>query len=109
MLTDRGLKVGTVKFQKNSHTKGVVIDGKKVLVGSQNWSQMGVTINRDASLLFDDEPLARYFADVFEHDWTNLASSKIGSEMHGARIAQPHESTPAGFVRVSGSEFLSPS
>jgi V8-like Glu-specific endopeptidase len=109
MLTDRGLKVGTVKFQKNSHTKGVIIDRKKVLVGSQNWSQMGVTINRDASLLFDDEPLARYFGDVFEHDWKNLATSGIGSEMRGARIAQPNESTPAGFVRVNASALLSPS
>lgn len=109
MLTDRGLKIGTVRFQKNSHTKGVIIDRKRVLVGSQNWSQMGVTINRDASLLFEDEPLANYFAQVFDHDWKNLAIGKIGSEMQGARIAGPNESTPAGFVRVNASSLLSPS
>ncbi|MGY2050412.1 phospholipase D-like domain-containing protein [Methylobacterium sp. JK268] len=108
-LTERGLKIGTVRFQPNSHTKGVVVDRRKVLIGSQNWSQAGVTLNRDASLLFDDAPLARYFAEVFEHDWSVLASARIGSEAIGPRLAAPGEATPAGFRRVNAAAFLSPS
>jgi hypothetical protein len=108
LLTDRGLKIGTVRFQANSHTKGMIIDRKKVLVGSQNWSQLGVTLNRDASLLFDDEPLAKYFGEIFDHDWTNLASPKIGSEMLGARVAGPGEATPSGFTRVNAADLLNP-
>ncbi len=108
-LTERGLKVGTVRLQKNSHTKGVIIDRKKVLVGSQNWSQLGVTLNRDASLLFEDEELAGYFAGIFDHDWQNLATSKIAPEGRSARVARPEESTPAGFERIHAAEFLDPS
>jgi phosphatidylserine/phosphatidylglycerophosphate/cardiolipin synthase-like enzyme len=51
------------------HTKGMVVDGKRVLIGSNNWSGMGVTTNRDASLIFDNDQLAGYFADVFQIDW----------------------------------------
>ncbi len=109
LLTDRGLKLGSVRFQVNSHTKGLIIDRKKVLIGSQNWSELGVTQNRDASLLFDDEPLAKYFSDVFDHDWKNLASPKIGSEMRGVRVANPGEATPPGFVRVNAADLLNPS
>ena len=99
LLTDRGLKIGTVRFQANSHTKGVIVDRKKVLIGSQNWSQLGVTLNRDASLLFDDEPLAKYFGKIFDHDWTNLASTKIGSEMRGAACKG---NGPSGNARAPG-------
>ena len=108
LLTDRGLKIGTVRFQLNSHTKGIIIDRKQVLIGSQNWSQLGVTLNRDASVLFDDEPLANYFGEIFDHDWTNLASPKIGSEMLGARVASPGEATPAGFRRINAADLLNP-
>jgi phosphatidylserine/phosphatidylglycerophosphate/cardiolipin synthase-like enzyme len=51
------------------HTKGMVVDGKRVLIGSHNWSGMGVTTNRDASLIFENEKLAGYFADAFQIDW----------------------------------------
>lgn len=54
---------------ENHHTKGMVADGKRVLVGSHNWSKPGVSLNRDASLVFDDEEIALYFADAFEIDW----------------------------------------
>lgn len=108
-LTDRGLKIGTVRFQKNSHTKGVIVDRKQVLIGSQNWSQSGVTTNRDASLLFEDAEVAAYFAQVFEHDWTVLATGKIGSQSADVRIAGANEATPAGFVRVNAAELLTPS
>ena len=47
----------------------MVVDGKRVLVGSHNWSSMGVTNNRDASLIFENDKLAGYFAEAFEIDW----------------------------------------
>jgi phosphatidylserine/phosphatidylglycerophosphate/cardiolipin synthase-like enzyme len=36
------------------HNKGIIVDGCKTVVGSQNWSSDGTQINRDASLIFDD-------------------------------------------------------
>jgi hypothetical protein len=60
-------------------------------------------------LLFDDEPLAKYFGTIFDHDWANLSTDKIGSEMRGARVAHPNEATPAGHVRVNAADILGPS
>jgi hypothetical protein len=46
---------------------GAVLE--RVVRGSHNLTNMGATTNRDASLLFDDVPLAEYFGKLFEHDW----------------------------------------
>ena len=53
-----GLDMSKVKVQPALHTKGIVVDGKRVLIGSQNWSDQGVDANRDASLLIDNARVA---------------------------------------------------
>lgn len=53
----------------DTHTKGMIVDGKRMLLGSHNWSKPGVSLNRDASLIFDDAELAMYYAKAFEIDW----------------------------------------
>jgi phosphatidylserine/phosphatidylglycerophosphate/cardiolipin synthase-like enzyme len=108
MLVDRGLDPASVRYQVNSHTKGLIIDRKEVLLGSQNWSQLGVTLNRDASLLFEDTALAQYFAQIFDHDWNVLASPKISGGKTTARVAGANEATPPGFVRISAADVLNP-
>lgn len=72
-LKDYGFDPKRIKVQKGCHTKGMIIDGQRVMLGSHNLTHMGATTNRDASLLFDDEPLAAYFTKLFEHDWLNIA------------------------------------
>lgn len=72
-LKDYGFDPKRIKVQKGCHTKGMIIDGERVMLGSHNLTNMGATTNRDASLLFDDEPLAAYFTRLFEHDWQNIA------------------------------------
>jgi len=72
-LKDFGLDGQRIKVQVGCHTKGMVIDGRRVLLGSHNFSDTGVTLNRDASLLFDDKGLADYFTKIFEHDWSEVA------------------------------------
>lgn len=47
----------------------MIVDGKRVLLGSPNWSKPGVTLNRDASLIFEDEGIAGCYAEAFEIDW----------------------------------------
>jgi phosphatidylserine/phosphatidylglycerophosphate/cardiolipin synthase-like enzyme len=47
-----------LKVIDDHHTKGMIVDGRRVLLGSHNWSADGVSLNRDASLLFDDEEIA---------------------------------------------------
>lgn len=76
VLVRLGLRMGhnlrflNKKHFKHCHNKLVVVDGKHVLVGSQNWSETAVGTNREASLLFLGWPaLARYFTSIFNVDW----------------------------------------
>lgn len=38
-------------------------------IGFHNWSKPGITLNRDASLIFEDEEIASYYGEAFEIDW----------------------------------------
>lgn len=55
-----------------THSKLMIIDGKKVLVGSINFSRSALTTNREAAVVFTGSGVAA-FRDVFESDW-NAAS-----------------------------------
>jgi hypothetical protein len=67
-----GISRDSIKVQENCHTKGIVVDSKAVLVGSQNWTNQGVLANRDASLIFFHEGIAKYFEEAFLFDWDTL-------------------------------------
>jgi PLD-like domain len=80
-LHERGLDVvNIVKIQNNVHNKGIVVDGQKVLVSSQNWSTDGTLYNRDAGVILESAKIAGYFQEIFEHDWENLAEQKSGED-----------------------------
>jgi hypothetical protein len=50
--------------------------------------------------------LARYFAEIFDHDWANLASDSIDIVPGGFELAEADAAVPAGLVRVSIEEML---
>lgn len=107
-LKRRGVDVSRQVLRlANTHTKGIVVDGRQVLVGSHNWSQSGVTTNRDASLIIDDARAANYYARVFETDWAR--SSRLTeprrSVPEAARLATG-TAPPSGFRRVPLAEYL---
>jgi phosphatidylserine/phosphatidylglycerophosphate/cardiolipin synthase-like enzyme len=61
---------GRVKKVDRTHTKGMIVDSKDVLIGSHNWSGPGVSTDRDASLIFFDNPeIAAYYKEAFDIDW----------------------------------------
>ncbi|HEY4225740.1 MAG TPA: phospholipase D-like domain-containing protein [Pseudolysinimonas sp.] len=68
--------VHDVKLQNNVHNKGIVVDGRSVLVSSQNWSSAGTLTNRDASVILHSAEAAAYFDGLFLHDWEHLAARK---------------------------------
>jgi phosphatidylserine/phosphatidylglycerophosphate/cardiolipin synthase-like enzyme len=57
-LQKRGFDMGKVRLQNRCHTKGIIVDGARVLIGSHNWTNQGTLVNRDASLIFEDEEIA---------------------------------------------------
>lgn len=106
-LQDNGFDMKNVKVQRNCHTKGVMVDGRHVMIGSQNISQLGITLNRDASLLFRNEPkLTAYFVKIFDHDWRNLAQQNIGAEKYAPELASPGAATPPGMERLSWRDYI---
>jgi V8-like Glu-specific endopeptidase len=104
-LVDYGFLEKSIKVQVNCHTKGVIADRKRVLLGSQNWSNLGVSNNRDASLLFEDDELAKYFGKIFDHDWKNLAKYDIGHESLAAELTTAGDPTPKGMLRLSWKDY----
>jgi phosphatidylserine/phosphatidylglycerophosphate/cardiolipin synthase-like enzyme len=101
-----GFPTDRIKVQKNCHTKGIIVDDETVVLGSQNWSNDGVSVNRDASLLFEDADLAKYYRKIFEHDWKYQATQNIGAERGGVRVASRDEATPAGMIRLSWKDYM---
>jgi len=98
VLVALGFPRDVMRFQPACHNKTIIIDGKRVIFGSHNWSNEGVNTNRDASLIFDDEEIARYLADVYDYDWNRLATAHPTPPR--TRVAEDDEAAPAGFQRV---------
>ena len=101
-----GFDKNRIRFYATCHTKGIVVDKKKVLLGSQNWTGAGTKPNRDASLLIEDSEAAEYFAQIFEFDWANVATDRVPGD-HGpsrpvrTRASDEEAPVPAGFRTVS--------
>ena len=108
-LVKFGFEPGSIRVQPGCHTKGVVVDSEAVLVGSHNWTNRGVTANRDASLIFRHPEIASYYQAVFLFDWNTLAREprpagpdSIGQGGPAQRIefARPDLPQPADAVRL---------
>jgi len=72
-LCERGIDPKFIKTQAGVHNKGIIVDSSVVVVGSQNWSPQGVSRNRDASVIIHDADAAKYWEQIFNHDWQNMA------------------------------------
>ena len=106
-LQERGFDMAKVKLMKNTHTKGIIADGKRILLGSHNWSNAGVQYNRDASLLIYDQDVAEYYQDIFLHDWERRTKATVAEE---SVLIQPKSAQKApveGMVRLDWEEYFS--
>jgi hypothetical protein len=73
LLQGAGIDLSHVRIQANVHNKGIVVDSQTVAVGSQNWSGDGAIRNRDATLIIYNADAAKYWEEIFIHDWTKMA------------------------------------
>jgi phosphatidylserine/phosphatidylglycerophosphate/cardiolipin synthase-like enzyme len=105
-MKDFGFDMAKVRIQKNCHTKGIVVDGTRVLVGSHNWTNSGTVFNRDASLLIDHRRVAEYFERLFLFDWANMARQRTEFEESAARLISPNAARHAEGRVVSLMEYL---
>jgi len=92
------------RSQGNIHNKGIIVDGKAVLVSSANWSPDGVLRNRDAGVIVYDAQVAKYFQDIFLDDWENRASPRIPDDPP-VMVAPEGAPTPPGMVRMTWRDY----
>lgn len=116
--TIRRLKKFKIKTDKDHlryfgtcHTKGIVIDDEIAVLGSQNWTAAGTGPNRDASLVIWHRQANKYFADLFEYDWEQIASNRArteGAPSKPIRIVRAGAETPvpSGYQRISVADYL---
>lgn len=105
---DYGFDTDKIRKQNNCHTKGIIIDGEAVLVGSHNWTTAGTGFNRDASMIFYDRDIAKFYQEVFLYDWDRIGPAKIDESLPmPIVVTAANETTPhPGYVAVPLSEIL---
>lgn len=103
-LQAAGFNMSRIRMQAGCHTKGIIVDSETVLLGSHNFTNDGVQFNRDASLLIHDAGIAKYYEDVFLHDWDRLARPTMREET-AVLLAGDRETAPAGYARVRWSAY----
>lgn len=104
LLVEHGFEPDQIRLLSKCHTKGIVVDGRRTLLGSHNLSEHGAFANRDASLIVDDEEVAAYFRQVFQFDW-DRASRRVQETPPGISIHRVGDPVPDGFEVVPLSEF----
>jgi phosphatidylserine/phosphatidylglycerophosphate/cardiolipin synthase-like enzyme len=79
ILTRNGIKVRYIytnwSIFTNVHNKGMIIDNSSVLISSINWNENSLQYNREAGVIVQNPEVAKYFSDVFFHDWKLNSSS----------------------------------
>ncbi|HEX8138518.1 MAG TPA: M36 family metallopeptidase [Pyrinomonadaceae bacterium] len=105
-LKNWNFEMSRVRRQYQCHNKGIIIDDKTVVVGSHNWTGQGATENRDASLIFYDDPeIAAYFKKIFMYDWNRIGVTD-SLMLSMPLVAMPGEEPPPGMIRVAWSDFF---
>jgi hypothetical protein len=103
VLLAAGFDPERLRFQAACHNKTLIVDGAEVLIGSHNWSNDGTVSNRDASLLFFDEEIARYFGAIYEVDW-DRARPRVRRRQ--PRVLRNGELPPPGTERAPFSDLF---
>ncbi|MBB3592057.1 hypothetical protein FHX08_002401 [Rhizobium sp. BK529] len=97
-----GFDTNKIRKQKNCHTKGIIIDSEAVLMGSHNWTTAGTGFNRDASLIFYDVEIAKFYEEIFLYDWNRIGPAKIDENLPPPMLAPAGGETapPSGYIAV---------
>jgi phosphatidylserine/phosphatidylglycerophosphate/cardiolipin synthase-like enzyme len=99
---DDNIRYIDLKRFVHCHNKLIIVDNKAVLVSSQNWSNTGVGTNREAGVLVRYPTLARYYAQIFESDWSTALKT---IPKPGAETVTPQALARGGFVEVRAADY----
>ena len=65
ILSEGGVEVIYDSPSKTTHAKLMIVDGKRSLLGSTNWTYYALTSNNEASILVRSKEVAKAFVDYF--------------------------------------------
>lgn len=69
VLKEQGIDARTIDKSKLLHSKCVIVDGARVLMGSHNLTENAMTSNIETSLQLDSEELAQQLQQYFNSLW----------------------------------------
>ncbi|TFG08123.1 hypothetical protein EU538_07705 [Candidatus Thorarchaeota archaeon] len=72
ILIEHGIPIvwqDTRWFSAN-HNKGIIVDGRMVLISSINYSDGSITENREAGVIIENAEVAQWYQDVYDFDWS---------------------------------------
>ena len=74
-LSALGVEMRWASFEyKLTHSKFIVVDGKRALVGSINFSESALNYNRETAVEVEGEKV-KEVADAFETDWEKASAT----------------------------------
>jgi len=53
-----------------NHNKGIIVDGRMVLISSINYSDNSITNNREAGVIIENKDVAQWYLEVYDFDWS---------------------------------------
>jgi phosphatidylserine/phosphatidylglycerophosphate/cardiolipin synthase-like enzyme len=93
--------IDTTRFV-HCHNKMALVDGRGVLVSSQNWSNSAVAKNREAGVWLVHSGICRYFTRMFESDWKTALKKPAAPRED---FVEPESLRAGGFVRVALADY----
>ncbi|MBN2547934.1 MAG: hypothetical protein JXB15_02155 [Anaerolineales bacterium] len=103
-LKDR-LRAMNLTYYTHLHNKGVIIDRRKVIVSSTNWSENSLARAREAGVLIEAPEIAEYYAQVFDFDWS-IAWEAADVPANLANLFQEAMFIPGGFEEVHPADLV---
>ncbi len=66
------------RYFSANHNKGIIVDGRIVLISSINYSDNSIENNREAGVIIENADVAQWYLDVFDYDWGIADFDHIG-------------------------------